>query len=370
MNEKIFKEGILILIHAVQQGETLWAISQRYSISINQIVSVNQLEDPNRLVIGMALVIPTPYKAYTVQPGETLWVIAQKYGISIQTIVLANNISNPSNIYPGMVLTIPARTYVVQAQDSLWKIAQTYGTTVQEIIRINQIQNPNMLYVGMRLYIPFNKPLMNVNAYTIDTGEKGGTLIQEVGKYLTYSSLFAYSMTESGGINPIDDTAFLQASVSNRITPMMCITNFTYKDPGSKLANAILSSTDAQDNLLTNILSVMKAKGYKGLNIDFENVFPEDRDLYNQFLQKTVDRLHPEGYFVSTALAPKTSADQKGLLYEAHDYAAHGRIVDFVVLMTAFLIQIKPSSQRISFNDNPANSFTRIPVSSIIIIMV
>ena len=78
----------------------------------------------------------------------------------------------------------------------------------------------------------------------------------------------------------------------------------------------------------------MKDKGYRGLNIDFENVLPADRELYNQFLQESVASLHKEGYFVSTSLAPKISADQKGLLYEAHDYPAHGRIADFVVLMT------------------------------------
>jgi spore germination protein len=78
----------------------------------------------------------------------------------------------------------------------------------------------------------------------------------------------------------------------------------------------------------------MRQKGYYGLNIDFENVYPQDRELYNQFLQRAVNLLHPAGYFVSTALAPKISADQKGLLYEAHDYQAHGQIVDFVVLMT------------------------------------
>jgi spore germination protein len=37
---------------------------------------------------------------------------------------------------------------------------------------------------------------------------------------------------------------------------------------------------------------------------------------------------------LSTALAPKTSATQEGLWYEAHDYKAHGEIVDFVVIMT------------------------------------
>src|SRR5690625_459815 len=37
---------------------------------------------------------------------------------------------------------------------------------------------------------------------------------------------------------------------------------------------------------------------------------------------------------MSTALAPKTSATQKGIVYEAHDYHAHGEVADFVVIMT------------------------------------
>src|SRR5699024_11246842 len=83
-----------------------------------------------------------------------------------------------------------------------------------------------------------------------------------------------------------------------------------------------------------NIGSVMDEKGYQRLNVDFENVLPADRELYNQFLQLAVDKLHPKGYFVSTAVAPKVSDTQTGTLYEAHDYEAHGRIADFVILMS------------------------------------
>src|SRR5690606_16503226 len=96
----------------------------------------------------------------------------------------------------------------------------------------------------------------------------------------------------------------------------------------------ILSSIDLQNTLLTNIVNTMKRKGYRGLNIDFENVLPSDREPYNRFLQRAKARMDQEGYFLSTALAPKTSGEQKGLLYEAHDYPAHGRIADFVILMT------------------------------------
>jgi spore germination protein len=321
-------------IHTVQRGETLWGISQRYGVSIHNIVTANQLEDPNKLIVGLALVIPTRYRTHTVRSGENLWMIAQRYGTTVQAILEVNQIMDPSQIYPGMVFVIPARTHTVQPGESLWQIAQRYSTTVQEIISTNQNQNPNLIFPGTVLTIPHRKPVTEVNAYTINTGEQGAREIQEVGRYLTYSSPFAYIMKEDGSLTAINDTPIIQTSLAERVSPMMCITNFTYRDPGSRLARTILSSTEIQDQLLTNILNIMRDKGYQGLNVDFENVYPEDRELYNQFLQRTVDRLHPEGYYVSTALAPKTSGEQKGLLYEAHDYPAHGRIVDFVVLMT------------------------------------
>ncbi len=96
----------------------------------------------------------------------------------------------------------------------------------------------------------------------------------------------------------------------------------------------VLSNLQIVERLLTNIVNIMRRKGYLGLNIDFENVLPEDRENYNRFIRLAVDRLHPLGYSVSSALAPKTSAAQTGLLYTAHDYPAHGRILDFIVLMT------------------------------------
>jgi len=244
MKELIKKERSRLQIHVVQGGDTLWAISQRYNVTINQIVTANQLENQNKLVIGQAIVIPTP----------------------------------------------------------------------------SQTSTP--------------KPVIDVNAYTINTGETGARELQEVGQYLTYWMPFVYSVREDGSLSTLDDTAMLQSAAAEGIVPVLAITNFSATAAGSSLAHTVLASIEIQEKLLTNILNVMKEKGYQGLNIDFENVFPADRENYNNFLQLAVDRLHPQGYFVSSALAPKTSSDQKGLLYEAHDYEAHGRIVDFVVLMT------------------------------------
>ena len=75
-------------------------------------------------------------------------------------------------------------------------------------------------------------------------------------------------------------------------------------------------------------------QGFAGVDIDFEYVPPEDADAYAAFVRSVRERLSPAGYTVFAALAPKTSAAQQGLLYEAHDYAALGSAADRALLMT------------------------------------
>ncbi|MGG0656403.1 LysM peptidoglycan-binding domain-containing protein [Rummeliibacillus pycnus] len=274
-------------IHIVSRGETLWQIASNYNVDINSIIQLNQLPNPNNLVIGQSLVIPTHGLTHVVRPGETLW-----------------------------------------------QIANRYGTTVQAIVSENHLSNASMLYAGMRLVIPRLKPTIEVNAYTYQSPGEGAQSIKDVGNLLTYMSPFAYKVKEDATLEPFPDELMISAAKSKNVVPMMSITNFTATAQGSNLAHNILSNKVLQEKVINNVLKVMDDKGYKGLNIDFEGVLAADRENYNSFLQLAVDRLHPKGYFVSTALAPKTSATQGGLLYEAHDYEAHGRIADFVILMT------------------------------------
>ncbi|NNV05361.1 LysM peptidoglycan-binding domain-containing protein [Geobacillus sp. MMMUD3] len=323
-----------MIVHVVQRGESLWQLAQRYRVPLERIVTANELDDPNRLAIGQAVVIPVPYRYHTVRAGETVWQIARAYGVAVESIVQANRIANPAFIYPGTPLVIPARIHTVRAGETLGQIAAAYQVSVQQIIEFNPIADPNVIAPGQRLVIPPAKPLIEVNAFTIDQGEKGAEQVREVGRHLTYAAPFAYTIRADGGLNPVNDVAIIQAAFAARVVPMMTITNFTYQDPGSKLAQTILADATLQTRLLENIIQVMRAKGYRALNVDFENVYPSDRERYNAFLRRAAARLHAEGYWLSTSLAPKISAEQKGLLYEAHDYPAHGRIADFVVLMT------------------------------------
>ena len=78
----------------------------------------------------------------------------------------------------------------------------------------------------------------------------------------------------------------------------------------------------------------MQEKGYQGLDVDFEYLGQELAEAYAQFLTLLHERLAPYGLPLIAALAPKTSADQPGTLYEGHDYARVGAATDAVLLMT------------------------------------
>jgi spore germination protein len=174
---------------------------------------------------------------------------------------------------------------------------------------------------------------MEINGYVYPNQDI--SILKEMLPFLTYLSIFSYTVNSDGSINSIPDEELIKLARSYNVAPMMVITNIDSNDTfNSDLARSILTNEAAQDKLITNILINLKAKNYYGLDVDFEFIYPEDKVKYNNFLRKVVDALHPKGYKVSTAVAPKTSTDMTGLLYEAHDYEAHGKIVDRIIIMT------------------------------------
>lgn len=321
-------------IHTVQMGESLWQIARRYRSDLNQIILLNQLQNPNTLVVGQVLVIPELVQEYVIQPGDNLWAIAQRYGVTVQQLASANNITDPALIFTGQLLEMPFVTHVVHSGESLWTIASRYGVTVSQLLQMNDIPDPSFIQVGQIIRVPRNKPVTEVNAYTTRFDEQGRQEVLRLGRYFTYLSSFTYGIREDGTITALQDNAVLEAAWVNGVHPLLALTNFANNKFDSDLAATVLRSPSLQDTLITNILETLEAKGFSGLNIDFEYVYPEDRENYNAFLRRVVARLHPEGYSVSTAIAPKVRRNQAGLLYEAHDYRAHGEIVDFVVIMT------------------------------------
>lgn len=277
-------------IHVVKPGDSIYSIARQYGVPWQKIVSDNELENPDQLVVGQTIVIVDEYRQHIVRPGETLYLIGLQYQVKVSDIISANpQILDPARLEVGQTIIIPPRTI-------------NFGP-----IEVNGYAFPNINMETLRKTLP----------------------------HLTYLSIFSYEVNPDGSLREINDTPLIQAARNAGVAPLMVITNIG-EDGGfdSDLASTILSNETIQNTLLDNVLRIMEEKNYFGLDIDFEYIYPSDRELYNNFLRKAVNRLRPRGYTVTTALAPKISAVQQGTLYEAHDYPVHGELADHVILMT------------------------------------
>nr|WP_090893345.1 glycoside hydrolase family 18 protein [Evansella caseinilytica] len=278
---------------------------------------------------------------HIVQPGQSIFGIAQAYSTTVDDIVEANEVPDPNNLVVGQSLVIPiiGSFYWVRSGDSLFSIGQRFGVPAQQLAQINQIAIDAPLAVGTRLYIPQRpKTSLEVNAYVEPIGgQVSGTLesaARSRAPYLTYLAPFSYQLNRDGTLQAPPLDAFAEIAEANNAGLMMVVTNLEEGAFSDELGAALLGNEAAQNTLLNEIIRISREVGYRDIHFDFEFLRTEDKEPYNAFLRKAADRLHQEGLLISTALAPKTRADQPGQWYEAHDYRTHGEIVDFVVLMT------------------------------------
>ena len=278
---------------------------------------------------------------HVVQPSQTLFGIAQAYSVSVDRIIEANQLPNPNRLVTGQAIVIPivGSYYFVQQGDSLYTISQKVQVPYEQLVQINGISPTTQLTIGTRLYIPARKKTTaEFNGYVEPRGETVSetleTSARETAPYLTYLAPFSFQAQRDGSLKePLLDN-FPEIARRNRNVLVMVITNQENDQFSDELGQIILNNTSIQNKFLNNIVATAKKYGFKDIHFDFEFLRPADREAYNQFLRKAKARFKKEGWFISTALAPKTSAEQIGRWYEAHDYKAHGEIVDFVVIMT------------------------------------
>lgn len=278
---------------------------------------------------------------YVVKRGDSLYSIARQYGINYQSIASANELDPNESLVIGQALVIPiqGQFYTVKAGESFYSIGQKFGISAAELARINNINLYQPLFEGATLYIPeTDKTTIEVNAYVEPIGGTVSDTLENAAekhsRSLTYLSPFSYQIDRQGNLIPPPLNRFKEIAEANNAALTLVVTNLEEGAFSRELGRTILTNEEVQNNLLNNIIAEAQRLGYRDIHFDFEFLDPANREDYNQFLRKAADRLHAEGLLISTALAPKTSATQEGEWYEAHDYRAHGEIVDFVVLMT------------------------------------
>jgi len=277
---------------------------------------------------------------HVVQAGETVASIAEQYQIAPELLIEINELPNPDNLVIGqsLAIRIPETVHTVVAGDSLFAIAQQYEVDANKILQNNpRIAATEALNPGDTLVITFadEEPLRSilVTGYAYPFIDR--TVLRKTLPFLTYLSIFTYGFTPQGDLVPAEDDELIAIAAEFGVEPIMILAPMDAEGNfNSQLAHEMFQNPEGQSILIENIVTTMRAKGYVGLDIDFEFILPEDKQAFINFISNVNTRLDQEGFLTLVALAPKISGEMTGLLYEAHDYPAIGAVVDLVLLMT------------------------------------
>lgn len=234
---------------------------------------------------------------------------------------------------------------MVQPGDSVFGIARKFGIDMDVLTYDNQLVYPYALVAGQSLLIRGEDDILRENTETEMKIRSNGYaypfisrwVLEQTLPFLTDLSIFSYGFTMEGHLVPpllIEDW-MIELAASYGTSPVLTLTPLGPDGRfNNQLITRIVQNEQNRERLLASLLEVMREKGYRGLDIDFEYIFAQDRDAFTEFVRVCVQRMHEEGYRVSVALAPKVSAQQEGLLYEGKDYRALGEAADAVLLMT------------------------------------
>jgi murein DD-endopeptidase MepM/ murein hydrolase activator NlpD len=96
-------------VHKVRSGESVYAISRKYKVSIRDVIALNNLEPPYTLNIGDNIRVPRALgpRVHVVQKGDALFLIAQKYNVSVSALAKINRVRAPYRIHVGQKLVLP-----------------------------------------------------------------------------------------------------------------------------------------------------------------------------------------------------------------------------------------------------------------------
>ena len=277
-------------IHVVGPGETVASIAAQYGVDARRLAADNDVSASGALAVGQTLVVRFPETVHVVRPGETLFSLAAAYGTTVRRLWQNNwSLGGGTDLRPGDTLVI---SYFGQS-------------------------------LGTALFSGYAYPYI------------GGALLASELPYLSYLAPFTYGITAGGALLPLADDAQLSAARQRGVRPVMHLSTLTEDGRFDTERGAlVLTNQTVQTQLISEVLQTLRHRGYAGLDVDFEYLPGSLAAAYAEFLARLRRMLHSQGFFLWAALAPKTSAQQRGLLYEGHDYAAVGAAVDGVLLMT------------------------------------
>jgi len=181
---KVVIDGKSFFLHTVKPGETLFSISRAYNVLQRDVV-FNNPDAFEGIKIGQELKIPVnandnptgntlqsaQFIYHITEKGQTVYWLTQNYSISQDELFKYNPELEHSELQAGQVVTIPKKTtgtvtsaekkpahavHTVKRGETLFSIAKSYNVNLNSVFEINPELNANdpRVKIGQQIKIP------------------------------------------------------------------------------------------------------------------------------------------------------------------------------------------------------------------------
>ncbi|HWI64693.1 MAG TPA: glycosyl hydrolase family 18 protein, partial [Symbiobacteriaceae bacterium] len=136
-----------------------------------------------------------------------------------------------------------------------------------------------------------------------------------------------------GKITTRDYPGLMTEAKSRGLQVQGLVHNFAGSGFDADVARKVLSTPSIRAAAIANLLTVAKERGLSGINIDIENVPPDQRPNYTAFIKELSEALKPVGLQLTLSIPAKTFDDTRSAWSGAFDYKALGLYADRIIPM-------------------------------------
>jgi spore germination protein YaaH len=173
-----------------------------------------------------------------------------------------------------------------------------------------------------------------VVAYHIDADQESLTTLLTHGDQIHWVITTNFAIIDSSGrLDGVHNPALVEVVHRLGSEVHFRVANFVRRDWSRKVAHAVVTQPSSRRMAITQILHALDAYGYDGVNLDLENVPPEDRVSLSTFVGDVSDAVHARGKTVTIAVPATTHDVPENSWAGAFDLATLGRLCDAVIVM-------------------------------------
>ncbi|NMP21448.1 glycosyl hydrolase family 18 protein [Sulfobacillus harzensis] len=170
-----------------------------------------------------------------------------------------------------------------------------------------------------------------VLGYFYDPGNAPGAtaMLQHYLSVLTGIIPFWYQISANGMISGSTDPSVLKLAEQHNLWTFALVQNMA----GQSVFGRLLNSPTARERAIDNMLTLVEANGYNGINLDWEGIAPQDRHQFTTFVEALATTFHRHGYYVTLSLPAETADQPNNSWTGAYNYRALGKAADLLMIM-------------------------------------